>query len=222
MAAAVHHGHIRGDRRFAVLARRRTDCRTDWRIDVDGGLILDAVPLFVVMLRSRARIRRDFGRAAGVRPVGMASLGGMKTSTCGYAFTQLSAWFDADHAAHERQRSAGPGVAPRLQAAELADGFVLCALAHHAGVQNDDVGIVHVIAPAVGQSLQFSGHMVAVCNVHLAADGPDMIALLCVGIRRCCAEAASASAAGRNARSSGADVGRAWFLLCSGVSRAGH
>ncbi len=74
----------------------------------------------------------------------------------------------------------GLALLPRLEAAQLADGLVFGALAHNAGVEHHDVGVVQPVGGAVADLFQLGGHVVGVGHVHLAADGPDVV-LACGG-----------------------------------------
>jgi hypothetical protein len=59
-------------------------------------------------------------------------------------------------------------------AAQIAEYFFLGLLAHRAGVEQDQVGLVHVLRGLVtlGRA-QHIGHLVRVVLVHLAAKGFD-------------------------------------------------
>jgi hypothetical protein len=71
----------------------------------------------------------------------------------GVGVEQSLAGLDANHTAHERQCPLRVVPFPRLEAAELADGFVFGALAHDACVEDDDVGVLQVIGGAIADLL---------------------------------------------------------------------
>ena len=80
--------------------------------------------------------------------------------------------FLAGHAtAHANQHALGFQV---LDAAQIAEHFLLCPFAHRAGVEQDQIGLVHVLGRFIALGgLHHIGHLVRVVLVHLAAEGFD-------------------------------------------------
>ncbi len=93
----------------------------------------------------------------------------------GVGVEQLLAGFDANHAAHQCHFAVRLGLFPGLEAAQFTNRLIFGGLAHHAGVEHDQIGIIHLFGWAVADLFQFGGDVVAVGDVHLAADGPDVI-----------------------------------------------
>jgi hypothetical protein len=61
-----------------------------------------------------------------------------------------------------------------LDAAQVAEDFFLCFFAHGAGVEEDQVGLLHVQRRLVALGgMEHVGHLVRVVLVHLAAEGFD-------------------------------------------------
>ena len=61
-----------------------------------------------------------------------------------------------------------------LDAAEVGEHLLLRLLAHRAGVEEDEVGLVHVLGGLVALGgVEHVGHLVRVVLVHLAAEGFD-------------------------------------------------
>ncbi|MNT15287.1 hypothetical protein D3C72_1503340 [compost metagenome] len=61
-----------------------------------------------------------------------------------------------------------------LHAAEVGEHLLLRFLAHRAGVEQDEVGLVHVLRGLVAlRGVEHVGHLVRVVLVHLAAEGLD-------------------------------------------------
>ena len=82
-----------------------------------------------------------------------------------------------DAAAHTDQHAFGLQV---LDAAEVAEHFLLRLLAHRAGVEQDQVGLVDVARRLVTlRSVQHVGHLVRVVLVHLATESLDEDFFLC-------------------------------------------
>src|SRR5262249_37602104 len=84
----------------------------------------------------------------------------------------------ADHAAADRDRNPGPTPLQLFQLAELAERLLLGRGAYRAGVQDDVVGLVEPAGRAQTAALQLPGELLRVGLVHLAADGPDVVAAL--------------------------------------------
>ena len=87
------------------------------------------------------------------------------------ALDDRRAFLAGDAAADADQRAARLQV---LDAAEVAEHLLLRLLAHRAGVEEDQVGVVDVVGRLVaGGGVQHVGHLGRVVDVHLAAEGLD-------------------------------------------------
>ncbi|MPM32516.1 hypothetical protein SDC9_79079 [bioreactor metagenome] len=87
------------------------------------------------------------------------------------AFDDLFAFLAGDAAAHANQHAF---VLEVLDAAQVAEHFLLRLFAHRAGVEQDQVGFVDVGGGLVALGCaQHVGHLVRVVLVHLAAKGLD-------------------------------------------------
>ena len=176
MAAAVDDGHVCGHRRLAAEGQVLD------RLHGADGLCL------VLELEAALQLGALDGSHLGV-DLGLAQViderrrlaGRHEDVDVGIAGQQLRAGLDADHAAHERHGAVGFALLPRLEAAQFADGLVLGALAHHAGVEHDDVGLVEAVGRPVADLLQLGGDVVGIGHIHLAADGPDVVLACGVG-----------------------------------------
>lgn len=62
---------------------------------------------------------------------------------------QFGRRFDADHAPHQGYGHIGPALLEGLERPQLADRLLFRALAHDAGVDNDDIGLVGVVGGQV-------------------------------------------------------------------------
>src|SRR5690606_12541335 len=63
----------------------------------------------------------------------------------------------------------------RARAPEIGEHLLLCLLAHRAGVEQDDVGVLDAVGPARAFARrQDVGHAVGVVLVHLAPEGADV------------------------------------------------
>ena len=89
----------------------------------------------------------------------------------GRALDDRRAFLAGDAAADADQRAL---VLQVLDPAEVAEHLVLGLLAHRAGVEQDQVGLVDVVGRLVARGgVQHVGHLVRVVDVHLAAEGLD-------------------------------------------------
>jgi hypothetical protein len=82
----------------------------------------------------------------------------------------------ADQAAHQADDLAGMALLEVLEFVEPAVGFVLRRLAHDAGVDHPDVGVFPVFSRVMAALFQLRGEELRIGHVHLAAQGPDVIA----------------------------------------------
>ena len=83
----------------------------------------------------------------------------------------------SDHAAHDNDLEFGALLLDQAHAAELGVGAILSVLAHAAGVDDHDVGCLRPGGGLHAEAREASGQLLAVRNVHLAADGPEEVAL---------------------------------------------
>jgi hypothetical protein len=89
----------------------------------------------------------------------------------GRALDNGSAFLAGDAAAHADQHALGLEV---LDAAQVAEDLFLRLFAHRAGVEQNQVGLVHVLRGLVAfGGMQHVAHLVRVVLVHLAAEGFD-------------------------------------------------
>ena len=170
VATAVDHRHMSSHRGLAVDSQ------------VSNGLA-GAGWLYVVLHRVAMGDLLHFYRGGFDRNLILLQIGDQRCRLAGRhehvymrkTSAQLRAGLDADHAAHQRQSTVRPVPLPRLEVAGLSDALVFRALPHYAGVEYNDIGIVHCLGRSITDPLQFRGHMVGVGNIHLAADGPNVI-----------------------------------------------
>ena len=91
----------------------------------------------------------------------------------------------ADHAAHDGDLEVGVALLERAQVGELGGRPVLGVLPHGAGVDHDQVGVGGAVGGLPAQTPQAGAEAGAVGDVHLTADGPDVVGLhRCSGGRR--------------------------------------
>ena len=124
-----------------------------------GGGFLHGLDLFVVEVG-------DEGAGVG---------GGREDIDIGEALGQGLVALDADHAAHEVDGEIGVGGLERFEGAEAADGFVFGALAHDAGVEDDDLSVFGTGGGLIALLFEGRGDALGVGDVHLAAFGPDVV-----------------------------------------------
>ena len=82
---------------------------------------------------------------------------------------------DPDQAAHQVDHQSRVAGFERLERCQVADGLVLGALAHDAGVEHQHVGLRRAGGGPVAQALQGGSDPLRVGDVHLAAFGPNVI-----------------------------------------------
>ena len=70
------------------------------------------------------------------------------------ALAQRRVRLDAHHATHERDHPAGVELLQRLERPEVADRAILGALAHHARVEHDDIGVLCIVGGRIAQRIQ--------------------------------------------------------------------
>ena len=107
---------------------------------------------------------------------GFVLLGAHKDVYIGKAALQRGG-LGAYHAAHQRDNRLRVALLEAGYRAEVADHFILGRLADYAGIQNDDIGVLGLGGGFQAQLLQGGGQTLRVRRVHLAADGPDVIAV---------------------------------------------
>src|SRR3990170_3855266 len=82
----------------------------------------------------------------------------------------------ADHAAHDGDSELLALAAQLLQRAQLADRPLLGVVADRAGVEDDQVGLLRPGRLRPAEATEAGGQLLGVRLVHLAADGPDVVA----------------------------------------------
>src|SRR5690606_13177675 len=153
--AAAFHDRDEGARAFAARRRHPVELLDLGEADVDlrtagGAATLDHLGQAVQRLRPEDEI--DVGRAPDDR---LALLAG--------------------DAAADADQQIGSLALERARAPELGDHLLLCLLAHRAGVEQDDVGVLDAVGPARAFARrQDVGHAVGVVLVHLAPEGADV------------------------------------------------
>ena len=146
--------HDRDERRRAVDSRRRQVVEL---LDL-GKADVDLRPAFAAA--AREHVRQTVQRLRAEDEVDVRR-----------ALDDRRAFLARDAAADADQRAARLQV---LDAAEVAEHLLLRLLAHRAGVEEDQVGVVDRVGRLVaGGRMQHVGHLAGVVDVHLAAEGLD-------------------------------------------------
>ena len=107
---------------------------------------------------------------------GFVLLGAHKDVYIGKAALQRGG-LGAYHTAHQRDYRLRVALLDAGYGAEVADHLILGGLPDYAGIQNDDIGVLRLGGGFQPQLLQRGGQTLGVRRVHLAADGPDVIAV---------------------------------------------
>ncbi len=81
----------------------------------------------------------------------------------------------AHQAAHQVDHQVGVFLLERAQREQPSHGLVFGALAHHAGIEHDDIRLVGLCVGLVAEVLQGRGHALRIGHVHLAAFSPNVI-----------------------------------------------
>ena len=150
-AAAFHDGH-KGRSALHACGRQVVELFNLWEADVHLGLI------------QLLALVQHLGQAVqGLRAKHHVHIGG--------ALDDFGAFLAGHAAAHANLHAACLQV---LDAAQVAEDLFLRLLAHRAGVEKDEVGLIHVLGGLVAlRGVQHVGHLVRVVLVHLAAEGFD-------------------------------------------------
>ena len=84
---------------------------------------------------------------------------------------------EADHAAHDGDLEVLPAPAQLLERAELAHRPLLGVIADRTGVEHDEVGFLRSGDFGPAEAVEAGGQLLRVGDVHLTADGPDVVAV---------------------------------------------
>ena len=78
------------------------------------------------------------------------------------------------HAAHDPDHEPGPALLRALELADPAPGALLRVVAHRAGVEEQDVGLLHGLGRGIPRAEEAPLDQLGVVLVHLAAEGDDV------------------------------------------------
>ncbi len=100
---------------------------------------------------------------------------GQEDIDIGQLFTQFQRITHAHKTAHQADDFVGMFFFDDLEQTEAAKGFIFGALAHNAGVDDEDIGIIGIGGGLNAHTFKFGGEALCIGLIHLTPQCPDVV-----------------------------------------------